>query len=156
PRRGRASLRRQPEARHRAAWQARQRPRLLSLQLQRQRPDLCWRPRPRGAERAAGRSHARRRRILAGALRPARTEVPDLPAMDRIGRPRPRWRPDLLAMEDVMNIVPAFRIFRLSALALAAAAISIALATAAAAQQKFATADAAADALVAAARAGDR
>src|SRR5262249_45164584 len=158
------------QARHHAARPSRQRPRLLSLQLQRQRQGLCRRDGAGGANRHAGSGRARPRRLPAGVLRPARPHVPNLRAMDRIGgadsvchadRPLTSRSPEPGATEGVMTTNSSFGDARpvKAVPKLAAAAVAVlllAMASAANAQQSFKSAEEAADALVTAARSGDR
>ena len=85
----RTPVRHRPEARHRAARAACQWPELLSFQLLRQRQGLCRRHGARGAKGCAAGGETRSRRIPAGLLRAARPWIPNLQAVDRIGRASP-------------------------------------------------------------------
>ena len=85
----RTPVRHRPEARHRAARPACQWPELLSFQLLRQREGLCRCHGARGAKGCTAGGETWSRRIPAGLLRAARPWIPNLQAVDRIGRASP-------------------------------------------------------------------
>src|SRR5262249_25848979 len=168
-RRRRPAFRYCAEARHHAARPSRQRPRLLSLHLQRRRPRPCRRHGAGRADDHARSGGARARRLLAGLLRETRPQVPNLRAVDRIGCADPvrhadpplARSSDSNATEGVMttNITRGdSRLVRTLPRLFAAAAtvFLLAMASAASAQQSFKTPEEAAEALVNAARNDDR
>src|SRR5262249_36806302 len=110
--------------------------------------------------------HARRgragsRRLPQGLLRQARPQVPNLRTMACLGRTHPEHPHRALtsegaAMISLLSFINARRASSLAKASVAAAALVLAVASAANAQQSFKSADEAAEALVNAAKAGNR